>query len=370
MKGRMEKKSRSPIASSSPGCLLVILFLWLVQASAHPSNQTTPKVPAVIAFGDSIVDPGNNNVLKSPIRCDFPPYGQDFVGHKATGRFSNGKIPTDFIASGLGVKELLPPYLGVDLQPEDILTGVSFASGATGYDPLTPVIVNVISMRDQLQLFGEYKERLKAIAGEEKAASIISQSLFIVCAGTDDIANTYFTTPFRSKDYDIPSYVNLLISGATTFIKDLHEMGARKIGYVGLPPIGCVPSQRTVGGGITRECEPKRNQAAQLFNSQIKSSIDDLVKEYNSDGSKVVYIDIFSVLLDLINQPYAYGFEESTKGCCGTGEIEVTLLCNSLTSSTCPNVTKYIFWDSFHPTEKAYKIIVDKIFDKYLQYLF
>jgi hypothetical protein len=39
------------------------------------------------------------------------------------------------------VKQLLPGYVGVDLSPEDLLTGVSFASGATGFDPLTPVLV-------------------------------------------------------------------------------------------------------------------------------------------------------------------------------------------------------------------------------------
>lgn len=52
-------------------------------------------------------------------------------------------------ASGLGVKELLPPYLGVDLSPEDILTGVSFASGATGFDPITPEIV--VSIRSVVE---------------------------------------------------------------------------------------------------------------------------------------------------------------------------------------------------------------------------
>jgi len=31
----------------------------------------------------------------------------------------------------------LPPYLDPKLQREDLLTGVSFASGAGGYDPLT-----------------------------------------------------------------------------------------------------------------------------------------------------------------------------------------------------------------------------------------
>lgn len=41
----------------------------------------------------------------------------------------------------MGVKELLPAYLGiVELPPEDLLTGVSFASGGSGFDPLTPEI--------------------------------------------------------------------------------------------------------------------------------------------------------------------------------------------------------------------------------------
>jgi hypothetical protein len=35
------------------------------------------------------------------------------------------------------VKKLLPAYLDPNLQLQDLLTGVSFASGGAGYDPLT-----------------------------------------------------------------------------------------------------------------------------------------------------------------------------------------------------------------------------------------
>ncbi|RWW23331.1 hypothetical protein GW17_00012424 [Ensete ventricosum] len=296
---------RTKMAShSAPALLFTSLLLLLLFARAHgySSNRTTgPMVPAVFAFGDSIVDPGNNDVLLTTIRCDFPPYGQDFIDHQATGRFSNGLIPTDLI----GVKELLPPYLGVDLSPEDILTGVSFASGATGFDPITPEIVSVFSMNDELKFFEEYKEKLYAIAGEERGAEIVSEAFYMVCAGTDDIANTYFTTPFRRAHYDIPSYVNLLIAGASDFIKQLHGLGARKIGFVGLPPIGCVPSQRTAGGGILRECEETRNQAAQLYNSKIQQEIQRLSGEL--DDGRLVYIDIYDILLDLIRRPGYYG---------------------------------------------------------------
>lgn len=49
-------------------------------------------------------------------------------------------IISDQTASRLGIKELLPPYIGDDLELSDLLTGVAFASGGSGYDPLTPKI--------------------------------------------------------------------------------------------------------------------------------------------------------------------------------------------------------------------------------------
>jgi len=40
----------------------------------------------------------------------------------------------------LGIKEYLPAYLDPNLKSSDLVTGVGFASGASGYDPLTPQI--------------------------------------------------------------------------------------------------------------------------------------------------------------------------------------------------------------------------------------
>lgn len=37
----------------------------------------------------------------------------------------------------LGIKELLPPYLDPTLNTNDLRTGVNFASGGAGFDPLT-----------------------------------------------------------------------------------------------------------------------------------------------------------------------------------------------------------------------------------------
>jgi hypothetical protein len=77
-------------------------------ASASSGGSTKKKsvgkktgkktVTALVVFGDSIVDPGNNNAISTIIKANFPPYGHDFGrDHRPTGRFCNGRIPTDFI---------------------------------------------------------------------------------------------------------------------------------------------------------------------------------------------------------------------------------------------------------------------------------
>jgi GDSL-like Lipase/Acylhydrolase len=75
-----------------------------------------------------------------------------------------------------------------------------------------------------------------------------------------------------------------------------------------------------------------------------------------SDGTD----DMFLVDATLCFLREFSGFKESSKGCCGTGLIEVALLCNIL-SKTCTNASEYVFWDSSHPTQRAYEIIVEDI---------
>lgn len=72
-------------------------------------------------------------------------------------------------------------------------------------------------MTDQLDMFNEYVKKLTAIFGEDTAATVVSQGVYIICTGSDDIANTYFSTPLRKYDYDIPSYTDLMVRSASAF---------------------------------------------------------------------------------------------------------------------------------------------------------
>lgn len=95
------------------------------------------KVSSIIVFGDSTVDSGNNNHISTVLKSNFRPYGRDFNGGLPTGRFSNGRIATDFISDAFGVKPTVPAYLDPAYNITDFATGVCFASAGTGYDSRT-----------------------------------------------------------------------------------------------------------------------------------------------------------------------------------------------------------------------------------------
>jgi hypothetical protein len=100
-------RNRNPVQSiylNMKGVSLSTKFFFLFFAFAvFCTTETIIKIPgnetllAVIMFGDSIVDTGNNNDLNTIAKCNFLPYGRDFNGGMPTGRFSNGKVPSDLL---------------------------------------------------------------------------------------------------------------------------------------------------------------------------------------------------------------------------------------------------------------------------------
>lgn len=82
-------------------------------------------------------------------------------------------------------------------------------------------------------------------------------------------------------------------------------MGARRIVITGLPPIGCLPAERTLGGGIQRDCVSLYNQAAQEYNAQLSRKVQVLQKSHQE--ATIIYADIYEKLLRFIRHPSDYG---------------------------------------------------------------
>ncbi|GMI94080.1 hypothetical protein like AT1G58430 [Hibiscus trionum] len=60
-------------------------------------------------------------------------------------------------------------------------------------------------------------------------------------------------------------------------------------------------------------------------------------------GTKLAYADIYDTY---IFRPIQYGIRETSVGCCGSGLLEVSILCNAVTASACGNPSEHLFWDS------------------------
>ncbi|KAI3456882.1 hypothetical protein Pfo_013545 [Paulownia fortunei] len=338
---------------------LILIFQLLLQIL-----KIDATVSSVIVFGDSSVDSGNNNYILTILKSNFRPYGRDFDGGQATGRFSNGRVPTDFISEAFGLKRNIPAYLDPAYTIEDFATGVCFASAGTGYDNITSKILSVIPLWKELEYYKEYQSRLGDYLGNQKAEEVLSEALYIISMGTNDFLENYYLLPHRSSEFSIEEYQKFLAGIARNFITQIYELGARKISLTGLPPMGCLPLERTTnlvsGGG----CVNKYNQVAMDFNQKLDALVETLNKELS--GLQLVLSNPYAILYDIIQNPRSFGFEQSAIACCGTGRFEMSYLCDEHNPFTCSDANKYVFWDSFHPTEKTNGIVANYAVRQYL----
>lgn len=337
---------------------VLLLVLFLSSTAISTSKRIQPKFSAIFYFGDSVLDTGNNNHIPTLAVANHFPYGRDFPGKKPTGRFSNGRVVPDLLNEKLQLKEFSPPFLEKKLPNSDIMTGVNFASAGSGFDDQTSHLSNTLPMSTQVAFFKDYLLRLRNIAGEKEASRIIANSLIFISSGTNDFSRYYRSSKRRKTD--IGEYQETVLRMAQAYVKELFNLGGRQFCLAGLPPFGCTPIQITLSGDPEdeRACVDEQNKDAQVYNSKLQKLLPTL--QGSLYGSKIVYLDAYEALKEILDDPTKYGFTETTRGCCGTGLREVGLLCNALTP-TCTNVSSYVFYDAVHPTERVYRIATDYI---------
>ncbi|WOK92978.1 GDSL esterase/lipase [Canna indica] len=334
--------------------LLILPYYFLVSLAA------SHWIPAVIVFGDSTVDAGNNNYLRTIARANFPPYGQDFPGGLATGRFCNGRLATDFISEALGLPPTIPAYLDSAYSIEDFAKGVCFASAASGFDSATSDVLSVIPLRQEVEYFKEYRRKLTSYVGKKKAMYIIREAVYIVSMGTNDFIENYFVPggSQRSEQFTIQEYEDFIAGLAADFFTELYRLGARKISFAGLSPFGCLPAERATNFHNPGECVEEYNKVARDFNEKLQARMKTLCSAL--PGLKLRFAPLYDLFLHITQDPSSYGFETSIRGCCGTGEFESGAFCNELNPFTCEDADRYVFWDSIHPSEKTNRFFANQ----------
>ncbi|KAK2994714.1 hypothetical protein RJ640_002520 [Escallonia rubra] len=343
--------------TSFPNSSWLALGLVVVLAIVVPRAEAQGR--AFFVFGDSLVDNGNNDYLVTTARADSPPYGIDYPTHRATGRFSNGLNIPDIISEQMGAESTLP-YLSPQLTGERLLVGANFASAGIGVLNDTGIqFLNIIRISKQLEYFQQYQTRLSGLIGAGATQLRVNQALVLITLGGNDFVNNYFLVPFsaRSRQFSLPDYVRYVISEYRKVLLRLYELGARRVLVTGTGPLGCVPAE-LAQRSRTGECAVELQRAASLFNPQLI----DMISGINSEiGANVfVAVNAMQMHMDFISDPQAYGFVTSKIACCGQGPYNGIGLCTVL-SNLCPNRNIYAFWDPFHPTERANRIIVQQI---------
>ncbi|KAK9292751.1 hypothetical protein L1049_020731 [Liquidambar formosana] len=309
---------------------------------------------AFFVFGDSLVDSGNNNYLVTTARADAPPYGIDFPTHRPTGEH-------------LGLEPTLP-YLSPHLVGKKLLVGANFASAGIGILNDTGFqFLNIIRIYEQFKLFKHYQLRLRAHIGEEAAQRLVNQALVLITVGGNDFVNNYYLVPYsaRSRQFSLPDYVRYLISEYKNILTRLYQLGARRVLVTGTGPMGCAPAELAMRSP-SGQCSIELQRAAALYNPQLVQMLSQLNREIGANA--FVAANAYRMNMDFITNPQAYGFITSQVACCGQGPYNGLGLC-TMASSLCPNRDQYAFWDPFHPSEKANRIIVRQIMTGTAEYM-
>ncbi|KAM0026738.1 putative triacylglycerol lipase [Helianthus debilis subsp. tardiflorus] len=358
----MAKYSSFVTAATTHLPLAVVLTALLLVAvpKAHGAR-------AFFVFGDSLVDNGNNNYLITDARADSPPYGIDYPTHRPTGRFSNGFNIPDLISQKLGAEPTLP-YLSPELTGDKLLVGANFASAGIGILNDTGIqFASIIRIGQQLENFQEYQSKVSALIGPDQTQRLVNQALVLITLGGNDYVNNYFFAPVTARrlQYTIPQFTKYIISEYRKILMNLYNLGARRVLVTGSGPLGCVPSQLALAAA-NGECANEPQQAAALYNPQLVQMIQSLNQELGSD----YFVAVNAMLMqnDFISNPQAFGFITSKVACCGQGPYNGVGVCNP-TSNLCDDREIYVFWDPFHPTERANKIIVETIYSGSEKYM-
>ncbi|XP_019426726.1 PREDICTED: GDSL esterase/lipase 7-like isoform X2 [Lupinus angustifolius] len=278
----------------------VFLILSLVFLHLMSPICTLPLAPALYVFGDSLFDSGNNNFLPTFVRANFLPYGSDFA-NGSTGRFTNGRTIADFIAEYLGLP-YSPPYLSS--KGPSSLTGLNYASGSCGILPDTGSILGeCLNFEEQINLFQRTieKDLPQMLNNSTQLSKHLSESIYLISIGSNDYINNYLETMYynTSKLYLPKPFAKLLISNLSQQFERLYKLGARKMIFFDIGPLGCIPS---------------------------------ISRTHAHEG-----------LIDASN-PCCTTWGNGTSGCIPM-------------SKPCINPNKHFFWDGYHLTEAVYSII-------------
>ncbi|MEH1799038.1 MAG: SGNH/GDSL hydrolase family protein [Nostoc sp.] len=263
----------------------------------------------IVVFGDSFSDTGNVfNATKEAI----PPSSSYF-----NGRFSNGSIWVEYLASDLGI----------NFNPK---TNFAYGGATTGFENIG--VESLPGLQQQINSFTSVNQ------------SADPNSLYIVWAGTNDYLDYFFGGSPNP---------NQTVTNLIDAVKALAAVGAKDIIVVNQPNLGNFP----VTGGSNQTASILNTYTSE-HNSQLSANLNFLNQELSSDIN-IISLDVDSLYNRIIATPEEFGFTNVTDSC--IGELSVVPINISEQPVTC-TPDEFLFWDQVHPTTATHKLIAELAF--------
>ncbi|XP_019151451.1 PREDICTED: GDSL esterase/lipase At5g03610-like [Ipomoea nil] len=323
-------------------CLIIISLSTNFPEVVDGARRHKHAPTKLFVFGDSYVDTGNWPRRDCSSWKD--PYGITFPG-EPTGRFSDGRVLTDYIASYLGIRSPLP-YRWREFGGKIVGDGMNFAYGGTG---VFSTLVSKPNMTTQINFFQQMVEE-NVYTKRDLRSSIALVSV----AGND-----YATVAKNGNIQDIEAFTEKIIQQLTLDLRRLHGLGVGKVGVTAIEPLGCLP-QFTASTSY-QNCSEVENSLSRFHNQMLKQSIDKLNNE-TAAGQPFVVLDLYTAFMSALNihenHPGISSFENPLTPCCvgksnqfGCGGVDKN---GRKDYVLCDDAKQSFFWDVIHPSQQGW----------------
>ncbi|RCV17031.1 hypothetical protein SETIT_3G186200v2 [Setaria italica] len=349
--------------------LLPVVFFILSCLLSDVSSAPSRNITSMFTLGDSHIDTGNALIMAAPVIpvwIDKPPYGETFFGHPS-GRFSDGRVITDFIAETLGLP-FLPAYLAS--SPNDVSQqGVNLAvGGATAIEVAffeTNGLVPFKLLNNSLDVQLGWFEQIKPSVCDNGALDCLGKALFFV--GELGVNDYNFIWMAGKTDDQVKTYVPKVVDTISMAVERLINEGAVYIVVPGNPPTGCSPAILTFRLSPNKTeydhigCLRDVNAVARYHNLLLRAAVGSLRGRY--PHARIVFADFYDPIIRILENPGQFGFAgDALKACCGTGGAynwDPSAFCGMPGVAACENPAAYVSWDGVHYTEATNRYVAE-----------
>ncbi len=289
------------------------LFLNIALLLALPPSASSTPWSELVVFGDSLSDGGNAFALSGGLFPPSPPYAE---------RFSNGPVAAEYLAGHLGVPLTRSSVGGTNFAVAGATTGVLNYNFEINF----PGGINQVGALKNSGIAGQI--------GQFAASNPVfdpARTLFMVWGGPND----FFLA--QATNTDLIAAATQAVNNLAGDVLGLAQLGAQHFLVPNMPDLGRVPEAIAMGPLAQAQLE----QLSLGFNGGLATAMGQVESLFGLD---VRVFDTFAFMNQILDDPTAAGFTDTTTPCIATPAV--------LTGCT-----GFVFFDNDHPTTAAHALL-------------